>query len=206
MSTTAVCLPSSAAQLLESILMALAIITCGQGVHGKPINSMVGPYIAYVERFYNCDPENRTLPWRWYLRGSHFNPFKPKEFQRLTGNITLTNATFDDSCSMKIILDLRSNNQWKENAFVFNFRKNACRVFKENNPTLYEVVYKKRESNGACILKPGVYELNNASVDWTFPNVPILPYGRYRLRSMTGKADDLYSCWAADCRAVPKSD
>ncbi|XP_026287854.1 uncharacterized protein LOC113213116 isoform X2 [Frankliniella occidentalis] len=168
------------------ILMTLALITCGKGIQGKGINSVIGPYTAFVERFYNCQPDNRPLPWTWNLRVTHFNPYKPKELQRLT--------------------DTRSNNQWKENAFVFNFIKNGCRALKDNAPGYYEQVLKKREVKGACCFKPGVYEVNNASVDWSFPNVPILPYGRYRVRAMFGKADDDYTCSVADARIVPKSD
>ncbi|XP_052128318.1 uncharacterized protein LOC113205824 isoform X4 [Frankliniella occidentalis] len=206
MSPTAASLPSSTAQLLESILMALAIITCGQAVHGKGINSMIGPYTAYGERFYMCEPDNRPLPWRWHFRATHFNPYKPKELQRLTGNVTTTIGTFDDNCWMKVIVDARSNNQWKENAYIFNFRKNACRVLKENAPGFYEQVLKKREVKGVCAFNPGVYEADNAPIDWSFPNVPILPYGQYRFRVMVGRDKTLNACWAADARTIPKSD
>ncbi|XP_052128315.1 uncharacterized protein LOC113205824 isoform X1 [Frankliniella occidentalis] len=206
MSPTAASLPSSTAQLLESILMALAIITCGQAVHGKGINSMIGPYIAYGERFYMCEPDNRPLPWKWYLRATHFNPYKPKELQRITGNVSGATGLFDDGSWLKVIVDARSNNQWKENAYVFNFKKNGCRVIKENIPGFYEQVLKKREVKGVCAFKPGVYEVNNAPIDWSFPNVPILPYGQYRFRLMIGRDEHLNACWAADARAIPKSD
>ncbi|XP_052128321.1 uncharacterized protein LOC113203124 isoform X1 [Frankliniella occidentalis] len=165
-----------------------------------------GPYIAYVERFYMCEPDNRPLPWRWVLRATHFNPFKPKELQRVTGNLTFSSGLLDDSDWVKVIVDTRSNNQWKENAYVLKFNDHACRAIKVNIPGFYEQFLKKREVKGACLFRPGVYETNDAPLNWTFPNVPALPYGQYRFRLMIGKAKNLYACFVADARAVPKTD
>ncbi|XP_052131207.1 uncharacterized protein LOC113209239 isoform X2 [Frankliniella occidentalis] len=166
-----------------------------------------GPYVTYGERFYTCEPDNRLLPWTLRLRGSHFNPQKPKEAQLITGNVTAVNETFDDSCWIKVILDLRSNNQWKENNFVFSFRRNACHALRSNIPKFYEHIFKKRaDDKGACILKPGVYAVNNTPIDWSFPNVPIFPYGQYRFRMTFGRGEDLFACWVAETKCLPKPD
>ncbi|XP_052132768.1 uncharacterized protein LOC127752145 [Frankliniella occidentalis] len=190
---------------MASTLVALALM-CSVGIHGRAINSVIGPYIAYAERYYMCEPDNRPLPWRWWVRTTHFNPVRPKVLPRITGNMTSTSGDLDDSVWVKTIVDVRSNNQWKENAFVFKFNNKACQIAKVNSPGWYEVVLKKREVKGACIFKPGVYEFHDAPIDWNFPNVPIMPYGHYRARVMIGKAENLYACWVIEAKAVPKVD
>ncbi|XP_026283711.1 uncharacterized protein LOC113210098 isoform X3 [Frankliniella occidentalis] len=125
-------------------LVLLTLLLFQEGNPRKIINSVIGPYIAYGERFYMCEPNNRLLPCRWNIRASHFNPYKPKELQRLTGNVTST-VTVNDDCWAKVVVDVRSNNQWKENAFVFNFNDGACRVLKENIPAFYKQVLKGKD-------------------------------------------------------------
>ncbi|XP_052128947.1 uncharacterized protein LOC127750689 [Frankliniella occidentalis] len=189
-------------QLLQLVLLTLIF---WEGIFSKGFNSLIGPYIAYGERFYNCQPNNRPLPWIWNLRATHFNPYKPKELQRVTGNVKGANGTIDDHCWSKVIVDIRSNNQWKENAFVLSFKNNACRYAREYTPGVYKQIL-KGEDEGACIRPPGVYEVNNTPVDWSFPTVPLIPYGYYRFRVMFGKAENLYGCWVADAKAVPRTD
>ncbi|XP_026273425.2 uncharacterized protein LOC113203124 isoform X2 [Frankliniella occidentalis] len=168
--------------IMASTLLALTL--CSAGIQGKAINSVIGPFIAYAERFYMCETDNQPLLWRWFLRATHFNPLRPKELQRLTGNVTATGGLLDDSDWLKIIVDTRSNNQWKENAYVFKFNDHACLTIKVNIPDFYEKLLKKRNVKGACFFRPGVYEINDAPMNWTFPNVPIFPYGQYRYRLM----------------------
>ncbi|XP_052131958.1 uncharacterized protein LOC127751844 [Frankliniella occidentalis] len=182
------------------VLLAFAI---KEGIHGKGINSFMGRYIIYTDRFYMCEP---NLPSKWYIRASHFNPQKPKELQVLTGNAMLSFLT-DDSTWLKIVIDVRSNNQWKENAFVFYFKDNACRALKENIPEIYNEVFKQGEviKGAHCMVKPGVYEVNKAPANWTCPNIPIMPYGHYRYRSWFGKPEKVsYGCWAVDFHIIPK--
>ncbi|XP_052126705.1 uncharacterized protein LOC113206000 isoform X2 [Frankliniella occidentalis] len=176
------------------LLVLLVALMCQEGIHSKPLNSLIGPFIAYAERFYLCEPDNHPLPWSWHLRVTHFNPYKPRELQLVTGNVTFAN--------IKVVADNWSNNQWKENAFIFYFRRNACQAVRTNIPGFYESVLKK-ETKGACAVK-GVYEVNNTPVNWTFPNVPIMPYANYRLRIMLGKAENVHGCVAVDCKIVPK--
>ncbi|XP_026283710.1 uncharacterized protein LOC113210098 isoform X1 [Frankliniella occidentalis] len=185
-------------------LVLLTLLLFQEGNPRKIINSVIGPYIAYGERFYMCEPNNRLLPCRWNIRASHFNPYKPKELQRLTGNVTST-VTVNDDCWAKVVVDVRSNNQWKENAFVFNFNDGACRVLKENIPAFYKQVLKGKDEGG-CTIPPGVYEVNNTPVDWSFPKVPLLPYGSWRFRLTFGKAENLYACFVINAKNVPKTD
>ncbi|XP_026272745.2 uncharacterized protein LOC113202630 [Frankliniella occidentalis] len=183
------------------ILLALALLC---HVSGKAINTFAGPYKVVPERFYMCEPDNRVLPARWYLRISHFNPHKPKELQLLTGNITVQSVSMDNSAWVKGNIDVRSNNQWKKNAFVGSFNNSACRALKENIPGFYDVFFKKKEIGGVCSIKPGVYEVNDAPVDWNFPKAPIFPYGQYRFRLLFGKAEKMYSCFVVENTVIPK--
>ncbi|XP_052124758.1 uncharacterized protein LOC127749672 [Frankliniella occidentalis] len=169
---------------------------------GTTIYSAIGPYRAFTERFYECNPHPR--PWRWHFRTTRFNPYKPKEIQLLTGNITLGNKSFDDSLPITVILDTRSNNQWKENAFIFTFKSRACTTIKTNIPVLYEQLFKKREINGVCSHQPGVYEVNNAPVEWIFPNFPMMPYGFYKFKIKFGTAENLIMCGVVECRIIPR--
>ncbi|XP_052122250.1 uncharacterized protein LOC127749169 [Frankliniella occidentalis] len=186
--------------------LVLLALVCQEGNPGKVIHSVIGPYIAYSERFYMCEPNSSLLPWTLNLRGSHFNPYKPKKLQLLTGNVTGVNVLLDKHGWTKIILDIRSNNQWKENAFVFNFnKKGACQVCKEQGPNFYKQIF-KGEDKGACIIQPGVYEANNTPVDWINPKVPLMPYGSYRFRLTFGNAENLYACWVIHAKTIPKTD
>ncbi|XP_052122110.1 uncharacterized protein LOC127749150 [Frankliniella occidentalis] len=190
------------------ILWALLTFLCHNKIqHGNALNSFAGPYIIVIEErgAYRCDPPNVQLPWGWNVRPSHFNPNRPREKQLLTGNIAGENVSIDDSSWATIVLDSSSNNQWKENALVLPFKAKACTAFKMNMPTLYNLFYKKTETKGVCRLKPGVYTVKNNPIDWVFPNLPILPYGRFRLRATVGKAENLHACFSADLKIIPKT-
>ncbi|XP_052131384.1 uncharacterized protein LOC127751625 isoform X2 [Frankliniella occidentalis] len=131
--------------VLAALILALVGRTgIGRGVDGRAINSFAGPYILHADLFYMCEPPNRQLPWRWFFRTSHYNPRTPKELQRLTGNVTSVNITTDDSVWMRIFLDIWSNNQWKENAFVVFFKDKACTNLKVHLPGFYKNVYAKQ--------------------------------------------------------------
>ncbi|XP_052125617.1 uncharacterized protein LOC127749833 [Frankliniella occidentalis] len=189
---------------MSFLLVVLQILMfCEEGIHGKVMKNLIGPYIVYGEHFTNCEP---NLPSTWYLRASHFNPRKPKELQVLNGNWTIS-FMFDDNTWVKVVIDVRSNNQWKENAFVLNFKNNGCRALKENAPELYNQVFKQAEVSGAhCSLKPGTYEVNNTKAAWIFPNLPAFPYGHYRLRAWMGKPEIVYGCWGAEGWFIPKPE
>ncbi|XP_052122438.1 uncharacterized protein LOC113213503 [Frankliniella occidentalis] len=184
-------------------IVALLALLCRMSTHGRTLNSFAGPYIAFAERFYNCET-NLSLPWQWAFHPSRFNPYKPRELQLLTGNLTARNVDMDDSWWLKVILDVWANNQWKENAFVLFFKNRACSSLRANTPSFYEHVF-KREIKDRCIIKRGVYEVRNAPIEWVFPNIPIMPYGRYKHRSTSGKADK-YLCLSGEFHAIPKVD
>ncbi|XP_052127427.1 uncharacterized protein LOC113209068 [Frankliniella occidentalis] len=189
--------------IMSSILVALLTFLCQDVVFGKAINSFAGPYIFYAERIYMCE-NNAEMAWRWHFRASHFNPQKPRELQRLTGNLTGVNVTIDDSLGAKILLDIWAQNQWKENAFLFSFKDKACTLIRVLAPTFYGQILKQKETKGDCILKPGIYEANDTPVEWVFPKVPIMPYGRYRMKILLGTAPKLYGCFTAVATMIPK--
>ncbi|XP_052129810.1 uncharacterized protein LOC113205631 isoform X2 [Frankliniella occidentalis] len=151
-----------------------------------------------------CQPDNRVPPWSWYVRASHFNPQTPKELQRVTGNFCTTTA-LDDSLWGRANMGVRSNNQWKENAFVGYFKNSACRHLRENIPGFFNAAFKQStQTKGVCSIKPGVYEVNDYPIDWTFPKIPIMPYAHYRFNVTFGKDENLYGCFVVENRVIPK--
>ncbi|XP_052129807.1 uncharacterized protein LOC127750993 [Frankliniella occidentalis] len=189
---------------MSFIRVALLALLCQKGTHSKAINSFAGPYTLYTERFYMCEL-NRSFPaWGWHFRTTRFNPYKPREIQLLTGNLTVSQP-MDDSSWGKIVMDVWAHDQWKENSFVFEFKNKGCTNLKQNIPSFYEHAFKKRETKASCIIRPGVYELNDAPVKWEYPNLPIMPYGRYRLKMKAGNTDP-YCCFMVDVRVIPKVD
>ncbi|XP_052129802.1 uncharacterized protein LOC127750990 [Frankliniella occidentalis] len=105
---------------------------------------------------------------------------------------------------MTVILDVWANNRWKENAFILNFKNKACTNFKNNSPSFFEHLFKKIK--GPCIIRPGVYELKDAPVKWEYPNIPIMPYGRYKFKVTGGKTAEPLLCLVVDVRTIPKVD
>ncbi|XP_052123341.1 uncharacterized protein LOC113205164 isoform X2 [Frankliniella occidentalis] len=137
-------------------IILVALIARQADVLGKSFNSFAGPWIGYVDRFYLCEEPNHPLPWRWHLRGTHFNPQKPTELQLLTGNMTFEKEPLDDSTWIKVLMAVWTNNQWKENSFIFHFKDKGCTAIKENMAGFYEIFFKKTETQGACIIKPKI--------------------------------------------------
>ncbi|XP_052124572.1 uncharacterized protein LOC127749637 isoform X2 [Frankliniella occidentalis] len=171
-----------------------------QGSHEKAINSFAGPYVAYADRFINCEQQ---YAWRMYLRATHFNPQKPNELQLLNGNLTATKG-FDDNCWAKVYLDIRNNNQWKENAFVFEFKDKACTTLRTNLPGPANIFFGK--GNGErkpCVIPPGVHKADQEPVDWTFPKFPVMPYGHYKFR-LNSNANEIILCLQVECHIIPK--
>ncbi|KAJ1526616.1 hypothetical protein ONE63_008202 [Megalurothrips usitatus] len=94
-----------------------------------------GPFIAYVDKLTVCDYGNGT-DYRHYLQVkiTHFNPLKPFEPQIWNGNFTNPEEVNDNN-KVRVRMDVRNNNQWKENAFIFNFPKDGCSNAKKHMPT-----------------------------------------------------------------------
>ncbi|XP_052124715.1 uncharacterized protein LOC127749667 [Frankliniella occidentalis] len=192
------------ALLLQLVVVAL---TSQLRVNGGVINSFAGPYIVYVERFYHCGPPYDKLPWKWNFHITRFNPKTPKEIQRLNGNITAGNGTYDNAGWAKLNLDIMSNNQWKENNFIFEFKKRGCQNMKDHVPFVYEAFFNKgKESkNAECKIEPGFYDIKNAAMTWVFPKFPVMPYGHYRARFIAGNKIP-FGCWVAESRVIPRYD
>ncbi|XP_034239136.1 uncharacterized protein LOC117644059 [Thrips palmi] len=170
---------------------------------GKAINSYAGKYIVYTDTFYMCDAENT---WNWNLKTTHWNPAKPNELQRITGWLNGTLTTVTDANWVNILMDVRSNNQWKQNAFVFKFPNGACTTIKKQIPEFWNVIFKlPRSDKTPCSIPPQLYEVNDEPIAWLFPSVPIMPYGMYRFRLTSGlPGKPPVACFVVECHTVPK--
>ncbi|KAJ1520324.1 hypothetical protein ONE63_004523 [Megalurothrips usitatus] len=158
-----------------------------------------GAYTAYTKAFSICDIGTPTT-YRWYVRVSHFNPARPKELQRVTGNLSFP-TPFSDHFGAKVVLDARSNNQWKENAFVFSFKNKACTMSQVHIPDAFRVFFGGHQ----CPLPQNfVVQFVDEAVAWLFPQVPVMPYGHWRFRYMVRSSNVTYSCLAAEAITIPK--
>ncbi|XP_052120995.1 uncharacterized protein LOC127748965 [Frankliniella occidentalis] len=173
-----------------------------EGTDGKSIRSFAGPFISYADRFYQCEKEGK---WSWNMRVSHFNPQKPKQLQVLSGNLTAP-VPIDDSAWVRVNLDVRNNNQWKENSLVIDFKDKACSMIATHIPGFYHLMFDKdgKAPKSPCVIPAGVYVANQEPVDWTFPKFPVLPYGHYQFKIKIGSAKDLIACLIVECHVIPK--
>ncbi|XP_034243926.1 uncharacterized protein LOC117646808 [Thrips palmi] len=187
-------MPPLAALLLAPVLLNLAC--------GKTINTYAGPYIAYATRFDPC-PSDGTFAIN--LRPSHFHPAKPFERQTVSGNFTIL-TPFDDSYWVRGQMAVRSNNQWKENAFVFNYPTGACRVLRDHIPDFFTMVARGiHATNGPCRLEAsGTNEVDKVPISWDFPKFKIMPYGRYKFTIRFGDVTSTRFCTEVDCTIIPK--
>lgn len=53
----------------------------------------------------------------------------------------------------------------------------------------------------------GAYVVDGEPVEWSFPNFPVMPYGRYRFVFTMGKQKSQAKliCLMCDCQVVPKT-
>ncbi|XP_034238324.1 uncharacterized protein LOC117643504 [Thrips palmi] len=175
-------------------------------VRSKNINNFAGPYIAFGHKFDPC-PSDGTI--EVLIRASHFNPARPYDLQTISGNLS-SKEDMKDNYWSRVEMAVRSNNQWKDNAFIFNFPRLGCTAIREQVPDLFRIIAKHSgaptDKAAPCVIPAGVYVLKNESVSWTFPNFPVIPYGRYRFRvtsrSITSRTTLL--CLEVDCEAIPK--
>ncbi|XP_034238659.1 uncharacterized protein LOC117643713 isoform X2 [Thrips palmi] len=161
------------------------------------INSFAGPFIAFGHTFEPCPSDGSAMA---SIRASHFNPVKPFDRQMLTGYMS---ANFNIS----------DNLLWKENAFVFSFPNSGCSALRDQLPDMYRIVAKhtgaSMDKKAPCVIPGGYFDLKNESVSWTFPNFPVMPYGRYMFRvtarHMKNRAAAVPCfCLAVDCEVIPK--
>ncbi|XP_034231402.1 uncharacterized protein LOC117639642 [Thrips palmi] len=171
--------------------------------HSGP--SARGPYIAYGVQPICCPSENEQFS----LRLSHFNPQRPYDPQMISGYLTFK-EDFGDGYMTSVAIDKRSNNQWKENFFLMKFSNMGCSAMRNQIPDLYRIFV---ETTGApkskkvpCVIRAGHYIWKNESVNWNFPNVPIVPYGhyRFRLRCAANDTGKVHMCVEVDGHAIPK--
>ncbi|XP_034256765.1 uncharacterized protein LOC117654300 [Thrips palmi] len=191
---------------LAAILLAPALLSL---VQSKTINSFAGPYIVFSHRYNPCQSQGVFVV---HARISHFNPKRPYDLQTATGNITLK-EDFKDGYWAAGTMAIRSNNQWKENAFVFNIPRKGCSVIRENIPDLYRLFAEVTggpvaDRTAPCVLPKGTYFVPEPrAVNVTLANIPILPYGRYWYRgtlSRTRNSPSALACVEFDCEVIPK--
>ncbi|XP_052126203.1 uncharacterized protein LOC113215181 isoform X2 [Frankliniella occidentalis] len=169
-----------------------------EGTDAKAIKSFAGPWIVYADRFSVCENEG---DWKWNLRVTHFNPQKPNDLQLISGNLTVSRSVNDSSWA-RANLAVRNNNQWKQNAFIFEFKDKACSLVTVHIPGFYRTFFGKVRD--PCVLRAGLYEVDREPIDWTFPKVPIMPYGHYLFKLRFGYEKDTVACVLAECHVVPK--
>ncbi|XP_052129906.1 uncharacterized protein LOC113207100 isoform X2 [Frankliniella occidentalis] len=158
----------------------------------------LGPWIADVKRVYACDHPKNELRLRSNI--THFNPARPFAPQTLTAFANFTHD-LDDSQWARGKVDIRSNNQWKENAFVLNFRNRACTAAKENLPPELAQYF---HLGTPCVSKAGTHNIV-VNMTWRYVNFPVMPYGTYRAEFSSGPpASDWISCVGFIGKIIPK--
>ncbi|XP_034232191.1 uncharacterized protein LOC117640074 isoform X1 [Thrips palmi] len=172
-------------------------------VLSKRINSFAGPYIAFAHSWESC-PSDKTL--ELLFRPSHFSRSRPYDLQTISGNISFK-GEITDNILTDADLAIWSNNQWKENAFIFRIPRSGCSVVRDDIPDFFRILTKY---NGArrdpCVVPAAHSVLKNEPVNWTFPHFPIMPYGRYRFQFRARKTREgpAILCVSVDCEVIPK--
>ncbi|XP_052128231.1 uncharacterized protein LOC113211198 [Frankliniella occidentalis] len=111
-------------------LTTLWTVTTLQSANGaKRIPNTAGPWDVWIERFSMCSDDDKRVQMKF----SHYNPNKKFEPQVWTGLMNVTHE-FTDDWWANAILDVRNNNQWKENAFIFKFPKRGCSAARDYPP------------------------------------------------------------------------
>ncbi|KAE8737286.1 hypothetical protein FOCC_FOCC017251 [Frankliniella occidentalis] len=141
-----------------------------------------------------------------YVRPSHFrNPAQVQtELQRMTGNITF-HLPGNDSFWIYLKLDVRNNNQWKENAFVFNIPGGGCTAMRTYAPEAYQTVF-KRDPNlrETCTFPKGIHQINDMPLNFSFPKMAVMQYGHWRVQFTGGIRRRTTLCMMAEAKTLPK--
>ncbi|XP_034256769.1 uncharacterized protein LOC117654304 [Thrips palmi] len=178
-------------------------------VQSKTIQSFAGPYIAF-SHLYNPCPSQETFLIQAKI--SHFNPSRPYDLQTVFANMSLK-EDFSDGYWASATMAVRSNNQWKENAIVFNFPRKGCSVIREHFPDMYRFFAEATgtpvaDKTAPCVFRKGNYVMTEPRpVNATFPSFPVLPYGRYKYRGTlrrTSTSPVPLACLEMDCEIIPK--
>ncbi|XP_034232281.1 uncharacterized protein LOC117640127 isoform X1 [Thrips palmi] len=190
--------------ILASALLPLLTLDC---VSGRNIHWYAGPYLGFVHQFEVCPSVERVV---LIFRISHFNPVRPFDNQILSGNMTFRVDVMDNHWTF-VDFAVRSNNQWKENAFIMNFPKTGCSSLRENVPDFFRIIAKysgaSTDKAVPCRVPAGRYIFSNEPVNWTFPHFPVMPYGHYRIRARarpSSTSTRINFCMILDVEAIPK--
>ncbi|XP_052124804.1 uncharacterized protein LOC127749684 [Frankliniella occidentalis] len=103
-------------------------------------------------------------------------------------------------------LDVWTNNQWKENSIIYRIPKAYCSTVRSNFPGLYETFYQASAwSKGLCTFLKKTYTMDNTPINWTLPNFPLLPYGRYKCTSTVWSPKKVKeACFVFELIIVPR--
>ncbi|XP_052129708.1 uncharacterized protein LOC113215648 [Frankliniella occidentalis] len=162
------------------------------------------------------------------LQGKNKNRFRTNRFRRqmwppcqkisyrIKYLVVLLNRIGDTASSLlqfavqqktRVVVDTRSNNQWKENAFIFNFPGGSCSAASQHTKCFETLTGKLLRKEKPCGLNPGVNILSDTPMDWSFPYFPIMPYGTWRFRLSYGQTGQKRAsgCHIAEAVTIPKS-
>ncbi|KAE8744714.1 hypothetical protein FOCC_FOCC008622 [Frankliniella occidentalis] len=148
-----------------------------------------------MDRMYSCPtPSDKENMFEVHIRPSHFRTpsLVQTTLQTISGNCTWK-AVVDDTWAGNLKSDVWANNQWKENSIIYPIRKAYCSTVRNNFPGLYETFYQKTNI------------MDNAPINWTLPNFPLLPYGRFRTTSTAWSSKKTReACFVFEVVIVPK--
>ncbi|KAJ1523171.1 hypothetical protein ONE63_001062 [Megalurothrips usitatus] len=105
---------------------------------------------------------------------------------------------------MKMIIDSRSNNQWKENAFVLHSKTMACTLAQANVPDVARIFFRGIKCPIPAVCTNFTNKFIDEPVAFVFPNAPIMPYGIWRFRTLSGLGGDTIGCWVVEAVTIPK--
>ncbi|XP_034240132.1 uncharacterized protein LOC117644630 [Thrips palmi] len=192
------------------LLVGVLLLNGVDQVRSKAIHTFAGPFIAFAHTIDPCPSDGIA---EVFIRPSHFNPIRPFEKQTLQGYMRSSYNVSDDLLA-HVDMAIRSNNQWKDNAFVFNFPNSGCTALREHLPDMYRIVAKYTgaplDKKKPCIIPGGYFDFKNETISWTFPHFPVMPYGRYKFRisarhmSVVKTTTVPHFCVYADCEIIPK--
>ncbi|XP_026289098.1 uncharacterized protein LOC113214058 isoform X1 [Frankliniella occidentalis] len=185
---------------MGTALVATVAVAALHAVGAKQIHNFAGPWDAWLERADMCNANADDE--RIQVKFSHYNPNKKFVPQTWSGFANLSRE-MDDSWWVKAPLAIRSNNQWKENAFVFYFPTKGCSNGRDIAPACLKPFFTK--AGTPCLIKQQVIQFQNTTMPMEFPKLPRLVYGYYRLELSAGpKNKKSEYCVNAMVHIIPK--
>ncbi|KAK3915847.1 Glycerol metabolism operon regulatory protein [Frankliniella fusca] len=202
------CALVGASRLLRVATVVYVLRHDARAAPSKWIPSYAGPFVLYMDRMYSCPPpDNKENMFDVHIRPSHFRSpsLVQTTLQTLDGNFTWK-TTVDDSWVGVLKSDLWNNNQWKENSILYRIPRGFCSTIRTNFPGLYETFYGVSAlTKTPCRFPKKTYILDNKPINWTMPNFPVLPYGRFKTTCLTFSAkNDKAACFVFEVNIVAK--